>query len=120
MAGSLGSREGDEGGSLDADSYDGDGDGDGGGTASLTGGGGSLVDSAGSQHKGSVSSDHDDDEPVADPTQMALPTMLMAGTIWGSIFRADLSKNKVDVETNNLRKFLQGLLVPVLCVAGRC
>jgi hypothetical protein len=30
--------------------------------------------------------------------------MLMAGTILGSIFRADLSKNKVDVETNNLRK----------------
>ena len=40
------------------------------------------------------------------PSQMALPTMLMAGTILGSIFRADLSKNRVDVETNNLRKEL--------------
>ena len=28
--------------------------------------------------------------------------MLMAGTILGAVFRADLSKNRVDVETNNL------------------
>jgi hypothetical protein len=42
--------------------------------------------------------------PPINPSQQALPTMLMAGTILGSIFRADLSKNKVDVETNNLRK----------------
>ncbi len=46
----------------------------------------------------------DDDIPPPDPTNMALPTLLMAGTIIGSIFRADLSKVKVDVETNNLRK----------------
>ena len=46
----------------------------------------------------------DDDLPPPDPTNMALPTLMMAGTIIGSIFRADLSKNKVDVETNNLRK----------------
>ena len=49
----------------------------------------------------------EDDLPPPDPTNMALPTMLMAGTVIGSIFRADLSKNKVDVETNNLRKYLQ-------------
>ena len=30
--------------------------------------------------------------------------MLMTGTILGGVFRADLSKNRVDVETNNLRK----------------
>lgn len=30
--------------------------------------------------------------------------MLMGGTILGGVFRADLSKNRVDVETNNLRK----------------
>ena len=35
-------------------------------------------------------------------TALALPTMLMAGTIIGTIFKADLSKNRVDVETNNL------------------
>ena len=55
--------------------------------------------------QGSVSSENEDEDAPPDPTQMALPTMLMAGTIWGAIFRADLSKNKVDVETNNLREF---------------
>ena len=44
----------------------------------------------------------DDDEMRVDPTQIALPTLMMAGTVWGDILRADLSKNKVDVETNNL------------------
>ena len=55
---------------------------------------------------GSVSTadDDDDDEMRVDPTQIALPTLMMAGTVWGDIIRADLSKNKVDVETNNLRK----------------
>ena len=56
---------------------------------------------------GSVSSmiaDDDDDDVRIDPTQVALPTMMMAGTVWGEVLRADLSKNKVDVETNNLRK----------------
>ena len=48
--------------------------------------------------------------PPPNPSQQALPTMLMAGTILGSIFRADLSKNKVDVETNNLRKFVSMIL----------
>ena len=51
-----------------------------------------------------VSSGDDEEEEEADPTQIALPTLLMAGTIFGAIFRADLSRNKVDVETNNLRK----------------
>ena len=46
--------------------------------------------------------DDDDDMPPADPSNLALPTMLMAGTILGAVFRADLSKNRVDVETNNL------------------
>ena len=32
--------------------------------------------------------------------------MLMGGTILGGVFRADLSKNRVDVETNNLRKLI--------------
>ena len=32
--------------------------------------------------------------------------MLMAGTILGGVFRADLSKNRVDVETNNLRELI--------------
>ena len=57
---------------------------------------------------GSVSSasvDDDDEDMRVDPTQVALPTLMMAGTVWGDILRADLSKNKVDVETNNLRKF---------------
>ena len=53
--------------------------------------------------------DDDDDEMRVDPTQIALPTLLMAGTVWGDILRADLSKNKVDVETNNLRE-LQNLI----------
>ena len=55
---------------------------------------------------GSVSTadDDDDDEMRVDPTQIALPTLMMAGTVWGDIIRADLSKNKVDVETNNLRQ----------------
>ena len=52
----------------------------------------------------SASQDDDDDELRVDPTQVALPTLMMAGTVWGDILRADLSKNKVDVETNNLRK----------------
>ena len=51
-----------------------------------------------------LSDDGEPRRPPQNPSQMALPTMLMAGTILGSIFRADLSKNKVDVETNNLRK----------------
>ena len=49
--------------------------------------------------------DDDDDMPPADPSNLALPTMLMAGTILGAVFRADLSKNRVDVETNNLRMY---------------
>ena len=60
------------------------------------------------QNTGSISSlsmdDDDDDGIKIDPNQIALPTMMMAGTIWGEVFRADLSKNKVDVETNNLCK----------------
>ena len=47
----------------------------------------------------------DDDLPPPDPLNMALPTMLMAGTIIGTIFKADLGKNRVDVETNNLREY---------------
>ena len=35
-------------------------------------------------------------------------TFLMAGTIFGAVFRVNLSKVKVDVETNNLSKWLQG------------
>ena len=66
-------------------------------------------DSGSEGGRGSVSSVDmlrtDDDLPLPDPTNMALPTMLMAGTIIGTIFRADLSKVKVDVETNNLCKF---------------
>ena len=51
----------------------------------------------------SISSAEEEEEiPEVDAAQIALPTMLMAGTIWGEIFRADLSKNRVDVETNNL------------------
>ena len=64
-------------------------------------------DKKGKRGHGSVSSaaqDDDDDEMRVDPTQVALPTLMMAGTVWGDILRADLSKNKVDVETNNLRK----------------
>ena len=57
---------------------------------------------------GGESADEEDDM-VVDPTQLALPTLMMAGTVWGEIFRADLSKNRVDVDTNNLRK--QSLLV---------
>ena len=64
----------------------------------------------GEQKEGSVSdvalSLAGDEEEEPDPTQIALPTLLMAGTIFGAIFRADLSKNKVDVETNNLRRHL--------------
>ena len=63
------------------------------------------------QNTGSISSlsmddDDDDDGIKIDPNQIALPTMMMAGTIWGEVFRADLSKNKVDVETNNLCKII--------------
>ena len=55
---------------------------------------------------GSLSGPSDDEDDVrVDPTQVALPTMMMAGTVWGEILRADLSKNKVDVDTNNLRRF---------------
>ena len=55
----------------------------------------------------SVSSADDEDEDFSvDAAQLALPTMMMAGTIWGEVVRADLSKNKVDVETNNLRKLV--------------
>ena len=66
------------------------------------------------QNTGSISSlsmddDDDDDGIKIDPNQIALPTMMMAGTIWGEVFRADLSKNKVDVETNNLCKIIFGL-----------
>ena len=57
-----------------------------------------------SDGKGSLILSADDDDDELDPNQVALPTLLMAGTIFGSIFRADLSKNKVDVETNNLCK----------------
>ena len=52
-----------------------------------------------------------DEEEEPDPTQIALPTLLMAGTIFGAIFRADLSKNKVDVETNNLRRHLCNIVI---------
>jgi len=68
------------------------------------------LDEDGSEGRGSRGSidgtknEEDDDIPPPDPSNMALPTMLMAGTILGSVFRADLSRNKVDVETNNLRK----------------
>ena len=72
---------------------------------------GSLGSEDSGSGRGSVSSMMDrtgsgmeEDLPPPDPTNMALPTLLMAGTIIGSIFRADLSKNKVDVETNNLCK----------------
>ena len=51
---------------------------------------------------GTKAMEGDDDLPPPDPLNMALPTMLMAGTIIGTIFKADLSKNRVDVETNNL------------------
>ena len=63
---------------------------------------------------GSVSSmiaDDDDDDVRIDPTQVALPTMMMAGTVWGEVLRADLSKNKVDVETNNLRKLYLSIYI---------
>ena len=56
-----------------------------------------------SEGRSLMSSAEEEEEEEPDPTQIALPTLLMAGTIFGSIFRADLSKNKVDVETNNLR-----------------
>jgi hypothetical protein len=46
--------------------------------------------------------DDDDDKEVEDPAQMALPTFLLAGTIFGSVFRVDLAKVRVDVETNDL------------------
>ena len=55
-----------------------------------------------SEGRSLMSSGDDDEDDEPDPTQIALPTLLMAGTIFGNIFRADLSKNKVDVETNNL------------------
>ena len=58
-----------------------------------------------SSASGDASVDEEDDEIMVDPTQVALPTLMMAGTIWGEVLRADLSKNKVDVETNNLRKY---------------
>ncbi len=59
----------------------------------------------GSVDKGSVSEGGKEEEQP-DPSNLALPTLLMAGTILGSVFRADLSKNKVDVETNNLSEFV--------------
>ena len=69
----------------------------------------------GEQKEGSVSdvalSLAGDEEEEPDPTQIALPTLLMAGTIFGAIFRADLSKNKVDVETNNLRRHLCNIAI---------
>ena len=37
-----------------------------------------------------------------DPAQFAWPTYLTAGTIFGSVFRVDLTKVRVDVETNDL------------------
>ena len=52
--------------------------------------------------------DDEDEEKVnkvEDPAQMALPTFLMAGTIVGSVFRVDMTKVKVDVETNDLSEF---------------
>ena len=39
-----------------------------------------------------------------DPAQFALPTFLTAGTIFGSVIRVDLTKVRVDVETNDLSK----------------
>ncbi|TRY75281.1 hypothetical protein TCAL_00687, partial [Tigriopus californicus] len=56
--------------------------------------------------KQNYDSSEDDEEDSksqeTDPAQMALPTFLMAGTMFGSIVRVDLTKVKVDVETNNL------------------
>ena len=56
-----------------------------------------------------VDSNEEEDEEESseedDPDQMALPTFLMAGTIFGAVFRVNLSKVKVDVETNNLSEF---------------
>ena len=40
-----------------------------------------------------------------DPAQFALPTFLTAGTIFGSVIRVDLTKVRVDVETNDLSEF---------------
>ena len=37
-----------------------------------------------------------------DPAQFAWPTFLTAGTIFGSVIRVDLTKVRVDVETNDL------------------
>lgn len=58
--------------------------------------------------KQNYDSSEDDEEDTksqeTDPAQMALPTFLMAGTMFGSIIRVDLAKVKVDVETNNLRR----------------
>ena len=48
--------------------------------------------------------EEEEEEEEEDPAQFALPTFLMAGTIFGSIFRVDLTKVKVDVETNDLSK----------------
>ncbi len=55
--------------------------------------------------------DEDEDEDgekgvgSAIQAQSALPTFLLAGTIFGAIFRVDLTKVKVDVETNELSEF---------------
>lgn len=51
---------------------------------------------------GEFSDDEEEEEDEEDPAQFALPTFLMAGTIFGAIFRVDLTKVKVDVETNDL------------------
>ena len=43
-----------------------------------------------------------------DPAQFALPTFLTAGTIFGSVIRVDLTKVRVDVETNDLSESSSG------------
>ena len=62
------------------------------------------------QHLDSKFGDKNDDEDNedeevsqrTDPADSALPTFLLAGTIFGSVFKVDLTKVKVDVETNDL------------------
>ncbi len=39
-----------------------------------------------------------------DQAQAALPTLLLAGTIFGAVFQVDLTKVRVDVDTNELSK----------------
>ena len=66
-------------------------------------------DSSTSSFSGEYVGDDDEEEEEEeeeDPAQFALPTFLMAGTIFGAIFRVDLTKVKVDVETNNLSEYI--------------